>query len=364
MATWYVCSLEDYFEKIDKIGSRYEKQTLEKATLWYRGHEKTDFHLEPGIYRRFYGSGRQRNRYNRNGMYGTIQLKEDLRYQHFMARNYDKISSMPNSVMEWQEIMQHYFTKTRLMDWSESALVALDFALEAYIDPVDNQEISHRRRVNSPVVWVMNPVQLNREIYQCFCKNRNLVRRAFQPSQRVKVAAIIEELRRNQDIYFQMESVTEEKMDGILSLSGLEYMREHFEKNAEEKSSKRGFNPFFYLVLKYYSDGIAVNVDELPPMAMIHPYHSDRIRNQRGAFTVFPYYQEGGGKFDEAILKNGVSPYGMEYMDKCKEYLDKIVIMNPQYIAEQLLRIGEKRAYLYPEMENVSKDFENCSCGI
>ncbi|MDO4306367.1 MAG: FRG domain-containing protein [Eubacteriales bacterium] len=362
MKTWYVHSVEEYLEKIDMIYQNYKEKTGNNSILWFRGHEKSAYHLEPGIYRNFYGKKREQNKYNADGIYGTIQQKEDFRFQHFLARNYDKMISMPGSMIEWQEVMQHYFTKTRLMDWSESAFASLNFALEVYMNPVEDHEVEFNRRMNSPTVWILNPVLLNQKVYDCFeGADPEMLYKAFG-SQR-KPDELKNDLAVNRDIYFNLNLPDEIKMNGILSLSGLEHMRQEFERNTGQK--QESFNPFFYLLLKYYSDGIAVEIEKLPPVAIIHPYHSSRIRNQRGAFTVFPYYKaEESLLFDEDVLNTGFSPYGMELMDRCKSCLDKIVIMNPYHMAEQMLSLGEKRAHLYPEMENMTKDFENNRYGI
>jgi hypothetical protein len=55
----------------------------------------------------------------------------------------------PSDDWEWYYLMQHYGLPTRLLDWTESPLFALYFALAEDGD-------------KSPCVWVLDPVALNR----------------------------------------------------------------------------------------------------------------------------------------------------------------------------------------------------------
>lgn len=114
--------------------------------------------------------------------YSNNHLREDYRFQSFMARNFDNINyKMPQYVIEWQEVMQHFFTKTRLMDWSESLTVAMEFALESFITPVKDRETSERCKVAEPVVWILRPDMLNEQVYKAFTVDSKLIYKAVQP---------------------------------------------------------------------------------------------------------------------------------------------------------------------------------------
>jgi hypothetical protein len=51
--------------------------------------------------------------------------------------------------------MQHYNAPTRLLDWTDSALVALYFAISSYRQSDDDTVKP------TPAVWALNPWQLN-----------------------------------------------------------------------------------------------------------------------------------------------------------------------------------------------------------
>lgn len=351
MSTWYAKSLNEYIQIVEYILGRQKQE--EKSVLWFRGIEQTDidYRLEPSIYR-YISSGKEKNHMNDQKTYGTLWLKEEYRYQHFAARNYDKVQNMPESMIEWQEMMQHYFSKTRLMDWSESAIIALNFALEAYVNPIEDREILYKRRHNMPVIWVLNPVKLNQAVYKCFAENDALVKKAMTGIS--KIDDIIREIKKRKEWYFELENDGGNAgVNGLLSLSGLEFLRKSYKGSLEQAVENGSFNPFFYLLLRYYADGLGVKVGDLTPLAIIHPHHSARIHEQKGAFTIFPYY------YDDNADGRKSNPFAMEFMPLCKPCLEKIMIMDAGGMAEQLKGIGVRRSHIYPEMEVVAKDFEN-----
>lgn len=358
----YAESLSEIYQHIYNISaeiSASENNKEARPFLWFRGHANADYNLNPNIFRE------ADYHYNLKETYSNNHLREDYRFQNFMSRNFDNVNyHMPQSVIEWQEVMQHYFAKTRLMDWSESLTVALEFALEAFINPVKDKEIEERRRTSEPAIWILRPDKLNKEVYKSFLRDEGqLIRKAL--GEEVEATRldlkIKRELSREEDsgIYYNLPNETEKNMNAMISLSSLEIIRNAYK--GREKEALRSFemNPFFYLLLRYYSDGIPVAMGKIPPLAIIHPYHSERIKTQKGVFTVFPYYiPDIKMKRMKEILET-YPPVAMEYMGQCIPYLYKIHIVNPQRVANELLITGAKRGNLYPDMQIISQDMEN-----
>lgn len=81
--------------------------------------------------------------------------KESALLHQFKARAARFLSHTPNDDTEWLFIMQHHATPTRLLDWSENALVALSFATQYRRDDHKDKDAN---------VWCLNPIKLNSNI--------------------------------------------------------------------------------------------------------------------------------------------------------------------------------------------------------
>jgi len=107
---------------------------------WFRGHADESWKLQPGVYRYQKVQGVGAEYYNELKLLDTFKL----RAPRFIER-------MPANDWEWWGLMQHHGLPTRLLDWTESSLIALHFAVR------DND------LKRDAAVWAMNPWWLNKQ---------------------------------------------------------------------------------------------------------------------------------------------------------------------------------------------------------
>lgn len=145
-----ITKVEEYLKAVDDayetlwgnsdalVNMQYNKK------LWYRGVRSQNYQLVPSICRGHW-----------NVSYETIFMsKFKSRALPYLGR----IGTFPGSggneaYWYWLFLMQHYGVPTRLLDWSEDALIALLFAID--IDASDEE------KKQDAAVYCLNPVKLN-----------------------------------------------------------------------------------------------------------------------------------------------------------------------------------------------------------
>jgi hypothetical protein len=107
-----------------------------QSDIWWRGQACFKWQLVAGVHREDHGA-----RYEKNIV------------QRFIMRAPARHKRLPRDkdYATWLFLMQHYRLPTRLLDWTESALIAVFFAVS---------ESEHLKQAGS--LWALNPYVLNK----------------------------------------------------------------------------------------------------------------------------------------------------------------------------------------------------------
>lgn len=356
------CSMSDVYNIVSYIGEDVFmfKEDIFGRPIWFRGLDIEEHTLIPTLFRSRDNTG------NSSGFYSTLSLAEEYRYQNFTARVNHLVATNPKSRPEWQELLQHHLGKTRFMDWSESLETAIIFALEPFIDTKETEDNHIRRSLSTPCVWVMNPFGLNKHVYEFFADESNTtdsldliikaLRNLYYDKDVARVGKNIQlELRNNKELYFGIDKNIGEDIviNGITSICGLDNYYHYNASNIKRMLENYEFNPFFYLLVRYYADALPVKAGTdnvlLPPLASVQPYHSERIRAQRGTFTIFPNYCRTENAKALSGTKLDVIP--LEAQKMIADCFCKIRLCDPAEIAKELVYAGKRRPEIYPDVE-------------
>lgn len=133
--TYEITDLKEFVETVKRINEEFK-------TIWFRGHESSDYTLTPSIFRPPF----------------KCELESDFLI-HFQSKSIPYLSKsfIAKNDFEWFFLMQHYGMPTRLLDWTSSAITALAFALFFRDDASDSG-----KHFNKDVdIWCLDPLKLN-----------------------------------------------------------------------------------------------------------------------------------------------------------------------------------------------------------
>lgn len=322
--------------------------------LWFRGQSNANYSLIPSLYR----TRDKKISYETNARYTRMHYAEDIRTQHYIAKNFHLLSKEPSSRVEWLEVMQHHQMYTRVLDWSESSLHSLLFALEPFFDKGKYRDEDRRKCL--PCVWVLSTKKMNKKNLESLKQDINL-QKCLLRDLGVKYneeQIILSNIREYGDFEVYAETESTSHIDYIFNLSSIndEVLRDR-ERLKELLIQGEVINPYYYLLSRIYSDGYVLPERKLAPLCVVHPYHSERIRAQRGVFTVFPFYCNQSG--DSVYRELKINPDAMEQNELARECLCQILINDPQKVAMEMMVNGMYDSWLYPEMPVVSSEIEN-----
>lgn len=135
-------SLEEYVSYLGGI------QRAVKGSLWYRGCGKSTYKLKPSLYR-----------HTLTKTIGGFLALEATLLARFKQRSIPFHSNAPTDPWHWLFLMQHYGVPTRFLDWSESPLMALFFAVTSasHVLGRSGQPVF----ASDAAVWLLDPARWN-----------------------------------------------------------------------------------------------------------------------------------------------------------------------------------------------------------
>ena len=117
---------------------RRVEERQRSVPIWFRGSTNKDYQLVPSLGRPPY------------------QLDQEKALINVFKQNAVQfVDQRPPSQWEWLFLARHHSVPTRLLDWTESPLIGLYFA----VNSVDNSERNARK---DGVVWLLLPTELNK----------------------------------------------------------------------------------------------------------------------------------------------------------------------------------------------------------
>lgn len=133
-----IVNVGDFLSQISDIKNAWFADG--ELSPWYRGQTRAEWGLQPSLYR----TGTSYDEIRKN------EIEDEIR-EEFIVRApvFSEFKPAGDNDWEWYFVMQHYGAPTRLLDWTQGALLALYFAVKDNPGHFDS------------AVWALDPYSLN-----------------------------------------------------------------------------------------------------------------------------------------------------------------------------------------------------------
>lgn len=148
-------SLSDYLNNIKEVTKEWNYNHGDaNLNYWFRGESNSDYLTIPGRYRINENSLNKEELKNKVIEKFEVSYREDsISINEFTTKSKSFLKNKkPKTKLDYYILGQHYGLKTRLIDWTESPLLALFFALSKY----DSKEVT-----SDAAIYILDPYWLN-----------------------------------------------------------------------------------------------------------------------------------------------------------------------------------------------------------
>ena len=162
--TLHAASVAELLDHVRDVRKTWNPGGVATEEIWFRGQRRSQWQLHPGLYRPHEA---------------TKEYDDETLLEVFKALG-ARYSHANSDDWHWYFLAQHYGLPTRLLDWTENALMGVFFAIYQTVEKMGKPEVESRLKKPSakpdfgdeaPCVWILDAGTLNQVALGDHCDN-------------------------------------------------------------------------------------------------------------------------------------------------------------------------------------------------